>query len=285
MAILSIQSHVAFGHVGNAAAVFPLQRLGHEVWPVHTVMFSNHTGYGSWRGPVFDAGAVKEVLQGIEDRGVLSQCDAVLSGYVGDQSIGLVILDAVERARAANARVVYACDPVMGDVGRGIYVRDGIPGFMRDNAVPAADVIFPNQFEVELLTGLPVATLEQALAAGDALLALGPQVVVITSLARAEASRDEIEMLAVSADGAWLVATPRLNMAVTPNGAGDATAALFTAFYLETATVPDALARTADAVFAIFEATAAAATRELQIVVAQDAIASGRIRYTVSKVR
>ena len=136
MKILSIQSSVAYGHVGNSAAVFPLQRLGHEVWPVLTVHFSNHTGYGAWRGPLLDPADVREVIAGIGDRGVLGECDAVLSGYQGDPAVGAVILDAVATVKAANPAAVYCCDPVMGDVGRGMFVRPGIPEFMRDTVVP-----------------------------------------------------------------------------------------------------------------------------------------------------
>ena len=130
--ILSIQSSVAYGHVGNSAAVFPLQRLGHEVWPVLTVHFSNHTGYGAWRGPLLAPDDVREVIAGLGDRDVLRTADAVLSGYQGDPAMGAVILDAVAEVKALNPAAVYCCDPVIGDVGRGVFVRPGIPEFIRD---------------------------------------------------------------------------------------------------------------------------------------------------------
>ena len=152
MNILSIQSHVAYGHVGNDAAVFPLQRIGVEVWQIHTVQFSNHTGYDSWKGRVFDAGIIREVVAGIEQRGVLGECDGVLSGYMGSADIGGAILDAVETVKRANRAAKYCCDPVIGDVGRGIFVREGIPEFMRTKAVPAANIITPNQFELDYLS-------------------------------------------------------------------------------------------------------------------------------------
>src|SRR6266403_1827966 len=145
LTILSIQSSVAYGHVGNNAAVFPLQRIGVEVWPVNTVHFSNHTGYGSWRGLVLPVESVAEVIRGIEERKVLPRCAGVLSGYMGDVSLGTVVLDAVAKVRAANPDAVYCCDPVMGDVGRGFFVRPGIPEFMKDHAVPAATMVTPNQ--------------------------------------------------------------------------------------------------------------------------------------------
>src|SRR4051812_8880939 len=113
--VLSIQSHVAYGHVGNASAVFPLQRLGVEVWPVHTVQFSNHTGYGEWTGRVFDGQAIDEVVQGIADRGVLGSCDAVLSGYLGSADIGHAVVQAGAHGPAANPPPRYFCAPVVGD--------------------------------------------------------------------------------------------------------------------------------------------------------------------------
>jgi pyridoxine kinase len=182
VSVLSIQSHVAYGHAGNASAVFPLQRLGIEVWPVHTVQFSNHTGYGAWTGRVFDGQAVDEVVQGIEDRGVLGSCDAVLSGYLGSADIGHAVLASVAKVRAANPAAVWCCDPVIGDVGRGVFVRPGIPEFLREVAVPAADIVTPNHFELELLAQRETGSLDSVKDAVAAVQALGPRVVLTTSL-------------------------------------------------------------------------------------------------------
>ena len=159
MNVLSIQSHVVYGHVGNASAVFPMQRLGVEVWPIHTVQFSNHTGYGAWTGRVFDAPLIEELVDGLAVRGVLAACDGVLSGYMGSADIGNAVLSTVARVRAANPGALYCCDPVIGDVDRGVFVRPGIPEFLRDHAVPAADIVTPNQFELDYLSGLESATL------------------------------------------------------------------------------------------------------------------------------
>src|SRR5215218_2664323 len=190
MNILSIQSHVAYGHVGNAAATFPLQRIGIEVWPIHTVQFSNHTGYGAWTGRVFDAGLITELVQGIAKRGALDQCNGVLSGYMGSPDTGAAILDAVAQVKAANPAARYCCDPVIGDVGRGVFVCPGIPEFMRDSAVPAADVITPNQFELDHLSGRTSTTRRDALAAIDVLHAHGPKTVMVTSLHMDETPAD-----------------------------------------------------------------------------------------------
>jgi len=286
-AILSIQSSVAYGHVGNSAAVFPLQRLGIDVWPVLTVHFSNHTGYGSFRGPVLAADQIAEVLRGVEERGVLPGCDAVLSGYMGDVSLGAVVLDAVAKVKAANPKALYCCDPVLGDVGRGFFVRPGLPEFMRDRAVPKADIITPNQFELEYLSGFSgqgraVATLADALEAARIVQATGPRIVLVTSLTRGDAPEGVIEMLAVAPDGAWIVATPRLP--ITVNGSGDITAALFLAHYLRSGDPAVALGRTAGTVYAVMEATHRSGKREIQIVAAQDAIANPPERFEVKTV-
>ena len=278
MQVLSIQSSVAYGHVGNSAAVFPLQRLGHEVWPVHTVHFSNHTGYGAWRGPLLDPADVREVIAGIGDRGVLGQCDAVLSGYQGDPAVGAVILDAVASVKAANPAAVYCCDPVMGDVGRGFFVRPGIPEYMRDQVVPAADIVTPNQFELEFLTGRPVTTVDDVLAAAAQLHRMGPSTVLVTSVLTTDTPDGTIQMLCSTPEGRWLVSTPLLPMTV--RGGGDVTAAVFLAHTL-TDGPRVALSRTAATMYAILEATHAAGLEEMALVAEQDAIARPDERFEV----
>ncbi|PWC29449.1 pyridoxal kinase PdxY [Teichococcus aestuarii] len=272
MNILSIQSWVAYGHVGNASAVFPLQRLGAEVWAVNTVQFSNHTGYGSWRGQVFGADLVRDLVQGIEDRGALPRCDAVLSGYMGDAAIGEAILEAVAKVKAASPAALYCCDPVIGDVGRGVFVRPGIPEFMRDRAVPAADILTPNQFELEWMTGMPVTTLAEAKAAVAALQATmapgGPRCVLVTSLRVAETPEDRIEMLAAEGGAFYRVATPMLPLSV--NGAGDAIAALFLFHRVKSGSASAALAAAASSIYGLLRRTSEAASREILTVAAQE---------------
>jgi len=266
--ILSIQSHVAYGHVGNAAATFPLQRIGVEVWPIHTVQFSNHTGYGAWTGRVFEAGLITELVQGIAQRGVLGQCDGVLSGYMGSAETGAAILDAVAQVKAANPAARYCCDPVIGDVGRDIYVWPGIPEFMRDHALPAADIVTPNQFELDYLTGRTSATRRDALAAVDALHALGPKAIMVTSLHTDETPADAIDLVVSDASGRFRVRTPKLPISV--NGAGDAIAALFFAHYLRSGSAAEALSRAASSVFGMLKLTAERNAREILLTDAQD---------------
>ncbi|MCW2766343.1 MAG: pdxY [Nocardioides sp.] len=283
MKILSIQSSVAYGHVGNSAAVFPLQRLGHEVWPVLTVHFSNHTGYGAWRGPLLAPGDVRDVIAGIAERGVLGEADAVLSGYQGDPAVGAVILDAVRQVKALNPDAVYCCDPVLGDVGRGMFVRPGIPEFMRDTVVPQADIVTPNHFELDFLAGTTTTTLDELLAAVDVVRDRGPRDVLVTSVLHGEVPEDSLDVVAVSDAGAWVVTTPLLP--ITPNGAGDVTAALYLAHLHATGSPATALERTTSSVYAVLEATLAAGTREIQLVAAQDAIAAPAPSFEARRLR
>ncbi|HEU4514755.1 MAG TPA: pyridoxal kinase PdxY [Nocardioidaceae bacterium] len=280
--ILSIQSLVAYGHAGNSAALFPLQRLGFDVWPVITVHFSNHTGYGEARGPLLTSSDIAEVIRGVEDRGALDRCDAVLSGYQGAEDVGAVILDAVRNVKERNPEAIYFCDPVMGDVGRGFFVRPGIPEFMRDKVVPAADVITPNQFELAFLAGTETRTIDEVVDAADFVRSTGPSVVLVTSAITEETPEDSIDMVAVSDEGAWIARTPRLP--INPPGAGDLTSAVFLANVLDGHDLPTALARTTSSVYAVMEATAEAGTREMCIVAAQDALATPAMQFEVNRV-
>jgi pyridoxine kinase len=266
--ILSIQSSVAYGYVGNSAVTFPLMRMGVEVWPVITVHFSNHTGYGAWRGPLLSAADLRDVVRGIDERGVLGEVDAVLSGYQGGEDIGAMILDAVALVKLRNPAAIYCCDPVLGDADRGCYVRPGIPELMRQQVVPVAQIITPNQFELESLTGLPTSTMGELLNAGDAVRRLGPDVVLVTSVVRLDGPPETIDMVAVNEDGAWLVTTPRLPQTFT--GSGDVTAATFLATLLSTGDVPGALAHTAAVIYGLLEVTAASGRAELALITAQE---------------
>jgi pyridoxine kinase len=266
--ILSIQSWVSYGHVGNASAVFPLQRLGAEVWAVNTVQFSNHTGYGKWRGQVFGAGLIQDLVEGIAERGALGRCDAVLSGYMGDAAIGEAILGAAARVKAANPEAMYCCDPVIGDVGRGVFVRPGIPEFMRDRAIPAADIVTPNQFELEWLTGEAVTSLEAAKRAVAVLQGRGPRCVLVTSLHTADTPGDSIELLAGEGGAFWRLRTPMLPISV--NGAGDAIAALFLFHRLRWGEARVALSAAASSIYGLLRRTAEAESREILTVSAQE---------------
>ena len=276
MNLISIQSHVAYGHVGNSAAVFPLQRMGVEVWPIHTVQFSNHTGYDGYEGEVFGGKLIRDMVKGIEARGVLGECDGVLSGYIGSVEIGAAILDAVATVKRANPSARYCCDPVIGDAGKGVFVPKGIAEFFQSKALAVADIVTPNQFELDYLTGRVTKTLADALAAVEALQQIGPRAVLVTSLHTDETPDDEIHMLACDESGQYLLRTPRLEVAA--NGAGDAVAALFMAHYLREGDIGVALARAGSSIFGVLAKTAEGGLSEIQVVTAQDEIVNpGRV--------
>ncbi|MBB4039344.1 pyridoxine kinase [Microvirga flocculans] len=282
MNILSIQSHVAYGHVGNASAVFPMQRLGVEVWPIHTVQFSNHTGYGSWKGRVFDGPAIEDLVEGIAERGVLGRCNGVLSGYMGSADIGNAILSAVARVRTLNPEALYCCDPVIGDVGRGIFVRPGIPEFMRDQAIPAADIITPNQFELDYLSGLATKTLADLKQAVAAVQGMGPKVILVTSVETQETPSDSVDLVAGESGRFWRVRTPKLSLSV--NGAGDAIAALFFVHYARSRSAATALAEASASVYGLLKRTEEAGSREILTIAAQNEFVSPTYRFDAEEV-
>jgi pyridoxine kinase len=267
MAVLSIQSHVVYGYAGNTAAVFPLQRLGREVWAINTVEFSNHTGYGAWRGAVLGAELAGELVSGLQERGVLAGCEAVLSGYLGDAAVGRAIIDAVRRVRTEAPKALYCCDPVMGDVGRGFYVKPDIPDMFKNELLPLADIVTPNQFELEALTGLATGSIDQARKAIDTLHEKGPSVVLVTSYrdgsgagAGAAIGGDggeggpRISMLASDKSGVYRISTAELPLGIVA-GSGDLTASVFLSRYLECGDVKKTLELCTATVYGILAAS------------------------------
>ncbi len=279
MSILSIQSHVCYGHVGNSAAVFPLQRLGFEVWPVHSLQYSNHPGYGEWSGEVFAASKVAELLKSIEARGAFSDCKAVLSGYMGTAALGRTLLETVKAVRAANPEALFLCDPVMGDADAGLYVDPEIPEFLRREALHSADIITPNLFELGVLTGQTLEDSTAAIAAARQLLRTPHcrlKAVVITSVpvaAELSDGRDRIGILAVSKQDVVMAATPRLTFEPQVKGTGDLFAALYLANELRCqGDTARALKSATASLFAVISETHQRGAPELCLVAAQDKI-------------
>lgn len=279
MNILSIQSWVTYGHVGNAAALFPLQRLGAEVWAVNTVQFSNHPGHGSFTGEVFTGTMIAALIGGIGRLGVLTQVDAVLSGYLGEQATLQAVLDAVAGVRVLRPDALYCCDPVMGDRGVGLYVQPGIPAMLRDQAVAQADILTPNQFELEQLGPEPhdrLGSLPEVVAAADRLRRQmrpeGPRCVLVTSVDVAETPADAIDLLLACDQGTWLLRTPRLDIRV--NGAGDLIAALLLFHLRQDGDPVQAFERAASSVWGILRETGLADAVELRLVQAQEQLVS-----------
>jgi pyridoxine kinase len=262
MSVISIQSQVAFGHVGNSAAVFPMQMHGIDVIAVPTTLLSNRPGYPTIRGRVLDAQLVADLLLGVEERGALDTCKMILSGYLGSSEIAAVVADFVARAKARSPKLTYCCDPVLGDRDRGLFVRAGIPPLVRDLLCPLADIITPNHFEFEFLCGAKVTAIDQVIA--QARILRGPSTVVVTSAELEGKPAGEIETLAVERSKAWRVRTPKLP--ISPNGTGDLFAALFASARVLGSDTPDALGHAASAIFAVLERTALSGTEEMRIV-------------------
>jgi pyridoxine kinase len=277
-AVLSVQSHVAFGHVGNSAAVLPLQRFGLDVFPVHTVQLAHHPGYGAWRGHQVEAERIEEILSGLREIGALRRCAALLSGYLGQAAVGEPLLRALQMLRRERADALYLCDPVIGDDDAGIFVAAGVPELLRDRLVPAADIITPNRFELAWLAKRDVQDLDAALAAATALRGCGPDLVIATGL---PLGAGELGVLAASADGAWLVRTP--HHPDVPHGTGDVMSALFLGHYLKGRNLPQALERSVSAMYALIARTLELGADELRLVAAQDALAADDVRFAATR--
>jgi pyridoxine kinase len=277
MTVISIQSQVAFGHVGNSAAVFPMQMHGIDVIAVPTTLLSNRPGYPTIRGRVLDAQLVADLLLGVEERGALDTAKMILSGYLGSPGIAAVVADFVARAKASRPHLIYCCDPVLGDRDRGLFVHADIPPLLRDRLCPLADIITPNHFEFEWLCGAKAATTDQMIEAAHALLACGPSTIVVTSAELEGKPAGEIDTLAVERSQAWRVRTPKLP--ISPNGTGDLFAALFASARVLGSDTPDALAHAASAIFAVLERTAISGIEEMRIVESAELLAHPKRRF------
>lgn len=269
MTILSFQSRVSYGCVGHGAAEFTLRRIGLDVCPIDTVRLSNHPGYGRTRGGAVPGADIADLVAGLDEIGVLARCAAVLSGYLGTAAAGAAALAAAAKVRASSPAAPYCCDPVMGDRGTGLYVPADLVAFFREKAVPAADMVVPNHFELEVLAGRPLPRLADAVAAAAEIRGQGPRLVCVTSLEVAELG-ESLATLLLEDRGAWLVATPHL--AIDAKGAGDVFAALLLAHLLAEMPPAEALERAVASTFAVVEATFAAGERELALVAAQEAL-------------
>lgn len=263
MNILSIQSDVVYGHVGNAAARFALQRLGHDVWALPSVLLSSHAGYAKVEGETISADLLRRLIDGLDANGWLARCDAVLSGYLGHAEQARIVADAVRRVKAQNGKAIYCLDPVFGDAGRA-YAKPGVAEAMARDLLPLADIVTPNVFELSSLTSVAIRNADDALVAARR---LGRPCVVATSV---PVSRDRIGALAAAKDEAWLASTPLLEN--VPHGSGDLLAALFLGRRLMKQSVREALLLTSETTFHILSKSVG--STEMFLVVEQDAIAA-----------
>lgn len=281
MSILSIQSHVSFGHAGNSAGVFPLQFLGFNIWPVYTVNYSNHTGYGKWQGQINSAEHIKSVVKGIFEVTPVSSCEALLTGYLGSDEIAKSIQEIVQNLKKANPNILYCCDPVMGDVGRGFFVKEGIPEFFKNNIVPMADIITPNHFEFNVLCGEST-TYAKAISNAQAVISKGVKWVIVKSFIGEETLEGTLDILAISKNKTYKITTPYLTYKnlKPPVGTGDLFTALFLGNYLKTkGEVAKALETATESMFGILKVTRENNKYELEIVKAREEITGPSNRF------
>ncbi|WEM44694.1 pyridoxal kinase PdxY (plasmid) [Photobacterium sp. DA100] len=277
--IISIQSHVVFGHAGNSAAVFPMRRMGADVWPLNTVQFSNHTQYGKWKGEVFGPDMITDICEGISDIGQLIKCDAILSGYIGSAEQGEKILEIVEAIKAKNPNAIYFCDPVMGSPTKGCVLAKGVAEFLCANAIPAADMIAPNLYELEKLTGREINNFDEALSAARLALQMGPKMLLVKHLDRASKDLASYETLLVTADEAWHISRPLHQFDRPPIGVGDLTSGLMLVNLQQGKSYKEALEHVTAAVDEVMRVTKQLDQYELQVVAAQDRIVTPSVHY------
>lgn len=279
MKIVSLQSAVAYGHVGNSAALLPLQRLGHEVWPVDTVQFSNHPGYGGFRGKRMPADHLTAMIEGLAAIGALDECDGLLTGYLGEAGTVAAAVRAADLIRAKRPDALYLCDPVMGDAPHGLYVDPALPEAFQTRLLPLADIVTPNRFELGILTKRPVGDVAEAAVAARSLLGgpdrRGPRLALVTGLD----DRDEMIVLAATAEQVWQLRTPRLPFSPEPSGTGDVLAALLFGRLLSGLSVPEAVELAVSGLFAVLEQSITLGRRELALVAAQDAMIAPPRRF------
>ncbi|CAD5107129.1 pyridoxal kinase PdxY [Zestomonas carbonaria] len=281
--LLSIQSHVVFGHAGNGAAVFPLQRIGVNVWPLNTVQFSNHTQYGQWAGEVLPPEQIPALIEGIAAIGELGRCDGVVSGYLGSAAQGRAILAGVARIKAANPRALYLCDPVMGHPEKGCIVAPEVGEFLLEEAAALADFLCPNQLELDSFAGRRPTSLADCVEMAEALLVRGPRAVLVKHLSYPGKDEDCFEMLLVTAGERWLIRRPYLAFPRQPVGVGDLTSGLFLGRVLLGDDLRAAFEFTSAAVHEVLLETQACASYELQLVRAQDRIAHPRLKFAAER--
>jgi len=268
--LVSVSSHVAFGHVGNAAILLPLQRLGVEVLPIMTVQFSSHLGYPDAQGGVIPASLVGSVLQGLERQDILKASDGLISGFLGDPETPAVVARAAAAMKRANPRALFMLDPVLGDSDSGLYVKEAVVAATRSLLVPKASLMTPNLFELKALTGREPDNHGHIVAAARQLIAAGPEAILVTSAALPEESAEREEAILVTAEEAWLFATERLHFSVEPHGGGDLLAALFLIARLQGLPLPGAAQRAIAQLFHILKRTQEVDAGELLLLECQD---------------
>ncbi len=282
--VISVQSHVVFGHAGNSSAVFPLQRMGLEVFPIHTVQFSNHTQYQEgWTGRVFSPLDITDLTKGLKAIGAFEKCDAVLTGYLGSVDQCESITELVHQVMRHNPKALYVCDPVMGDPIKGCIVDEGITEYIVDKLMPMADVIVPNQFELSKFVGIEITDVSSAVAACKKALSLGPKIVLVKHLHSVADGECKFSMMLAFDDKYYIVQRPNLYFSKQPVGVGDLISAIFVAGLLKGWTPVDAFKHCNEAVYGVVKTTQSLGEWELQTIMAQEEIINPTEKFDIGE--
>lgn len=219
--VLSIQSQVVYGTVGNNAALPVFARFGIRACAVPTVLFSNTPHYDSIHGGAIPPAWFAGYLEDLERRRALEQLRAVVLGYLGSPEQAEILADWLTDLRRRRPHVRISIDPVLGDTDSGLYVRPELAERYRGRLVACADLITPNQFELGYLSqsgGTCIASRQEAVIAARSLLKGRLKTVIVTSGPGARAR--EIVNLVVGAEGVGESRHPRIDSDV--KGTGDA---------------------------------------------------------------
>jgi pyridoxine kinase len=258
--VLSLQSHVVYGYVGNKAAVYPLQYMGYDVWPVNTVQFSNHTGYGKWQGEIFTAEHIKSLIQGLFDMGQLSKCKAILSGYMGSEAICEVIKETVQQFKAFDQNIIYLCDPVIGN--NNCFIKPEVLSFFKQGI--SADIITPNQYEAEVLSAIKIVDTVSLKKAAKYFHDCGIKIVVITGLNLTEI-KNSICIFVSDIKNQYLLTNKEYIFSTPVNGTGDLFSSLYLGHYLNHYDIGLALQQAVYHLEEVLKNTYEQNSRELQV--------------------
>lgn len=257
--ILSIQSHVTYGYVGNKAAVYPLQAMGFDVWPINTVQFSNHTGYGKWKGEILSKKQIVDLVDGIFDIEQAHKCTAILTGYMGSKELCEVVKQIVAKFKSINKEILYLCDPVIGN--NSCYVKPEILDFFQNEL--CADIITPNQYEAEILSGIKIQSILDLQKSADYFHQLGIKIVVITGIKFA--GNLNLHIFASDTNRCYITTTSEYLTEAPINGTGDLFSGVFLGSYLKHQDIAIALQHTVYYLQSAIMATIASNERELQV--------------------
>ena len=272
--VISIQSHVCYGHVGNSAAVFPMQRLGIEVLALPTTLLSNHPAHTSFYGAAVEPGLLQKLFKGIEEHGAFESSAGILSGYLASVENVEIIAQAVGRYKKLNLAGLYCLDPVMGDKGTGFFVNKGIPELIVERLLPLADIITPNKFEFDFVTQTKTTTCTEMIsAARDLIRKTSLRCVVITSAEQPatpslEREAPSIGVLVVTLQTAHLITTPCLDVSLA--GTGDLFTGLFMGWLLKGEVEVQAAQKAISTLYRIIELTVQSGKEELDVITHQE---------------